>query len=401
MKAIAPMGMIIFLSIYALSSVCAEDEIYCAIPLAPTEVYMEAYIELVTKKYASQTKGLISYFDGSELVEKIPNSDLAVVILPYGTSSNENDYVLSLVLAVVDIKQKSIVQSYFHKEIAQSDAVYVSDIILDTKTFHDISKHTTFTVTIQYLGSSKPNPYASNYLYMYGLKDGKLSLILDTFEVLDSGGENNVAGTGYEISKMLTYNTHKTSKEYDTLIFDSLSKRVDFDYSDNKSEEKTSNIVRKKVQLDYINGKYINIDLKHLESEAKEGYAQTCLNKKNNDVEIRAFIKKIIVDIEKSRLNALASKFRYPLNALAFNFKNKEEFVTQWQKDTRLKGFMELKLYAENDKYNSTVTSKDSRSLRVFYKECQTVQFAITPGMIFDVEKTSNRYKIVSWTSVY
>ncbi len=131
------------------------------------------------------------------------------------------------------------------------------------------------------------------------------------------------------------------------------------------------------------------------------GYAQTCLNKKNNDVEIRTFIKKIIVDIEKSRVNALASKFRYPLNALAFNFKNKEEFVTQWQKDTRLKGFMELKLYAENDKYNSTVTSKDSRSLRVFYKECQTVQFAITPGMIFDAEKTSNRYKIVSWTSVY
>lgn len=130
-------------------------------------------------------------------------------------------------------------------------------------------------------------------------------------------------------------------------------------------------------------------------------YAETCFDNKLDEVPIRAFIKEIIVDIEKSRVDRLASKFTYPLSAFAFKFKNKEEFFAQWQKDARLKSFMELKVYDEEDKYKGTVTSKDSRSLRVFYKECQTVQFAITPGMIFDVEKASNRYKIVSWTSVY
>ena len=264
-------GMMIFLGIYILSSVSAEDVNYCAIPVIEEKVDKEAYIELVIKRYASQTKGLILYFDGSELFEKIPNSNLAAVMLPYGTSSNENDFVLSLVLAVVDVKQKNIVQGYFHKNIAQSDAIYISDIILDTKTFKDISKHTTFAVTIQHLGSSRPNPYANYNLYMYSLKDGKLSLILDTFEVMESSGENDTVGTGYEISKTLTYKTHKTSKEYDTLIFDSLSKRVDFDYSDDKSEEIISGVVRKEMRLHYMDGKYVNIDLKHLEFEATEG----------------------------------------------------------------------------------------------------------------------------------
>jgi len=260
-----------FLSIYTLSSVSAEDVNYCALPLGSTEVYEEAYIELVTKKYASEVKGLMPYFDGSKLFKKIPNSDLAVFMLPYGTSSNENDSILSLVLTVVDVQQKSIVQSYFHKDIAQSDAVYVSDIILDTEKFKDISKHITFTVTIEHTGSSRPNPYASRTLYMYSLKDEKLSLILDTFEVMESGGENDTVGTGYEISKTLTYKIDNTSKEYDTLIFDSLSKRVDFDYSNDKSEENTSHVVRKAVQLHYIDDMYVNIDLKHLESETKEG----------------------------------------------------------------------------------------------------------------------------------
>lgn len=259
----------VLLFILFMMSVCIEAK------ETSTGVDKKAYIELVTQRYAPQTKGLIPYFDSSELVEKIPNSDLAVVMLPYGTSSNENDTSFSLVLAVVDVKHKSIVQSYFHKDIAQSDAIYVSDIILDTKKFHDISKHTTFAVTIQHLGSSRPNPYANYNLYMYSLKDGKLSLILDTFEVMNSGGENDAAGIGYEISTVLTYKLHKKNKEYDTLIFDSLSKRVDFDYSDNKSEENISGVVRKEIQLLYIDGKYENIDLKHLEAEVKGGDARS------------------------------------------------------------------------------------------------------------------------------
>ena len=54
-----------------------------------------------------------------------------------------------------------------------------------------------------------------------------------------------------------------------------------------------------------------------------------------------------------------------------------------------------------NDKYAGTRRSKDSNTLKVSYTECKTVQFAITPGMIFDVEKIENRYKIVFWTTVY
>ncbi len=241
------------------------------------EVNQTIFIEALIKIYAPQTKDLAPYFDSSELFERIPQSDLAVVILPYGTSSNENDSVFSLVLAVLDVKHKSIVQSYFHKDIAESDAIYISDIILDTKTFHDISKHTTFAVTIQYLGSSRPNPYASSTLYMYSLQDEKLSLILDGFEIMESGGENDTVGTGYEISTTLTYKSHKKSKGYDTLIFDSLTKRVDFDYSDNKSDENISGVVRKEVRLHYIDGKYENIDLKHLEAEAKgrEAHSKT------------------------------------------------------------------------------------------------------------------------------
>lgn len=265
MKAFAK---ILFFVLFMMSACIEAKETFA-------KVDKKAYIELVAQRYALQTKELLPYFDGSTLFEQIPNSNLAVVMLPYGTSANENDTVISLILAVVDLQHKSIMQSYFHKDVAQSDAIYVSDIILNTKKFHNISKHTTFAVTIEHTGSSRPNPYESYNLYIYGLRDGKLSLILDDFEVMNSGGENNAAGIGYEISTVLTYKSHKKSKEYDTLIFDSLSKRVDFDYSHNKNEEDISGVVRKEIQLQYINGKYENIDLKHLEAEAKGGDAHS------------------------------------------------------------------------------------------------------------------------------
>jgi len=129
--------------------------------------------------------------------------------------------------------------------------------------------------------------------------------------------------------------------------------------------------------------------------------ATECLNKSKDDKTIRAFIKEIIVDIEKSRVHSLSKKFHYPLNALAFRFKSKEEFVSQWGKDSMLQGFMELKNYDENDKYTGTTTSEDASKLKIFYTECKTVQFAITPGMIFNVMIIDNSYNIVSWTSAY
>lgn len=131
------------------------------------------------------------------------------------------------------------------------------------------------------------------------------------------------------------------------------------------------------------------------------GHAEACLNKKVDDIQIRAFVKEIIIDIEQSRVHSLANKFRYPQDALGFEFKSKDDFVSQWKKDGRLKSAMELKMYDENDKYAETTRPKDSNTLKVFYRECKTVQFGITPGMIFDVEKIEGRYQIVFWTSVY
>ena len=131
------------------------------------------------------------------------------------------------------------------------------------------------------------------------------------------------------------------------------------------------------------------------------GHAENCLNPKADDAQIRAFIKEIIIDIEKSRVASLASKFQYPLSALAFQFKNREAFITRWKKDSLLKSTMELKVYDENDKYVGTVKAKDSSKIQIHYTKCKTAQFAITPGMMFDVKKISNRYKIVFWTSVY
>jgi len=130
------------------------------------------------------------------------------------------------------------------------------------------------------------------------------------------------------------------------------------------------------------------------------GHTETCLNKKMDEVQIRAFIKEIIVDIEKSKVDLLSQKFQYPLDMFEFRFKNKDEFVLQWTKDNRLKGYMELKVYDENDKYTGTTTPKESSTMQIHYTEWKTVQFAITPGMIFDVKKIANGYKIVRWSSV-
>lgn len=266
--------IILFACLLLFSNAYAEEGIHHATSLENDNKRVpqgekNIFIKSLIKKHAPQIKGLIPYFDSSELFEMIPRGDLAVVILPYGTSEDEHDYSLSLLLAVVDIKHKNIVQSYFHKDIAQSDAIHITDVILDTKVFQNISKYPTFTVTIQHIGSSRPNPYASATLYMYELKDEKIALILNGLEVMGSGGENNAAGVGYDTKDTLTYVSSKYHQSYADLRFVSTHSYTRFNI--HKNLDNTTQKKGKDVVLVYVDGAYENVDLNYLETEAKNG----------------------------------------------------------------------------------------------------------------------------------
>ncbi len=228
----------------------------------------QTFIPRLKQLHQSKLRDLIPTSSLSEdgFYARIANTDVAILMLPFKTKE-EDVYSLSLILALINVKTEKIVQSYFHKNITESDAVYIADFRLDVVTFRGVSKDVVFAVYIDTLGSSRPNPMASTYLYLYAVQNKQVSLLLNGFEVMDSGGENNAAGVGYNNQHTLTYMPSQQSEDYPVLKFQSANSHTKFNVHENL--DKTTKTKGKSVELIYINGSYININLKDLEKRAK------------------------------------------------------------------------------------------------------------------------------------
>lgn len=227
------------------------------------------FIPSLEQRYQAELKDLIPTSSLSEegFYARVADTDIAVLMLPYETKEEEGVYWLSFIYAVINAKNKTLIQSYFHKDIAESNAIYIADYSLDVVMFQGISNDVVFSVKIEMLGSSRPNPMASTYLYLYALQDKKISLLLGPFEVMDSSGENNQAGLGYEIQQTLKYIQSKKSEDYPTLTFQST--RTHTEFNPEESVDKTTIKKGKAVTLLYLDGRYRNIDLKQVENKVK------------------------------------------------------------------------------------------------------------------------------------
>jgi len=119
----------------------------------------------------------------------------------------------------------------------------------------------------------------------------------------------------------------------------------------------------------------------------------------SDSLEIKEFVKDLIFEIKHNNVEKLSSKFIYPVSMFDFSFENKKKFITQWNKNDRLKNYLSLDIYDENDEFIGK--SNFSNTQIIFYqsnrKGCYKIQFGLGSGLLFEVGRIEDKLKIVKF----
>lgn len=237
-----------------------------------------AISKIVSKLYPEKVRGLKPWFENygnnttGTICKKIPNTSKALVVLPYKDTQGEDFYILSLVVAVVDMDKMKVLQSFFLAGVEDSDAVYISNIELDVSTFSQISSNLTFSLNIEKYGSSRVSPYSEKILTLYEIEENKLKKLLDKLLIENGNGENDGNGKGYFTEHLKTLQKLQQKTNYPDLIFEQ-----SFTYREEEGE--SWNAKYGMITYRYQEGKYLPMqskapevfDLKQIEEQAKKG----------------------------------------------------------------------------------------------------------------------------------
>ncbi len=119
----------------------------------------------------------------------------------------------------------------------------------------------------------------------------------------------------------------------------------------------------------------------------------TGIEQEGDTVKIELFVENFITNLNDYDEKELSEKFNYPIAMFEFSFKSKEEFIQQWHLDDRLKNYLSLDIYDENDQY---IGRSDIENTKIFYLKGKksVAQFGIGSGLIFNVDKIKNELKL-------
>jgi hypothetical protein len=119
---------------------------------------------------------------------------------------------------------------------------------------------------------------------------------------------------------------------------------------------------------------------------------------KSDSLKVNIFVKEIINEIKKNKVELLSLKFDYPISMFSFSFQNKKEFIKEWNNNNgELKNYLSIEIYDENDVY---IGESNFMNTEIFFspskddKECYKVQFGIGSGLLFDLKKEGEELKV-------
>jgi len=135
--------------------------------------------------------------EGSLFAEKVLPYDknLTVIVIPKIGQHKEGMFTLDSYVVVVNNKTERIKHKYFESYKTsgwESDAVFISDLTIDTARYLVQENTRAFGVILHTRNMSHPNPYASNYISLFIPKGNKLQNILKNFEIYSYGGETDM-----------------------------------------------------------------------------------------------------------------------------------------------------------------------------------------------------------------
>ncbi len=117
-----------------------------------------------------------------------------LLIMANAWQGEEHDGLRSgdLEVLLLDSKTGELKSRYYQENQLDSDAVYVSGLIIDTAPYRLEANnlgHWAFGVRVERSGSSRPNPFANTDLTLFVAQGARLRPVLKHYEVSVSGGE--------------------------------------------------------------------------------------------------------------------------------------------------------------------------------------------------------------------
>ncbi len=192
--------------------------------------------------------------------KKIPyDSFKTIVVIPEITEQEEDYYyVYNSHVLVVDTKTGRIIHRYFepsNKGGWVSDAIVLSEIIIDTAPYQLSTTDRAFGLRVRYNGSSKVNPYRETTLSLFVQEQNRLKKVLNRYPVKSFLGEWNMRCSGEfdEEEKILIIQSKRTNGYANILVKSTLSNIISSeDENEECVEEKT---ITKQREILVFNGK--------------------------------------------------------------------------------------------------------------------------------------------------
>ncbi|MEJ5106478.1 hypothetical protein [Chryseobacterium sp. MYb328] len=190
--------------------------------------------------------------------KKMPNADDSyIAVIPVILNQDQEDYVFTVQNYIVITDSKGTIKNkYFDPTELDSDAVNLRSFSIDTGLYTISSTIRAFGVKADFVGSSKPNPYASGKISLYYPEGKTLKKVLDQFEMDSTTGEWDTRCNGEfkDDHSYIILDSSKTNKFADLKIKTISVTTINNEVKGECEEKETSKTTYK--TLNFKNGKY-------------------------------------------------------------------------------------------------------------------------------------------------
>ncbi len=195
-------------------------------------------------------------------INKSPyNNNESIIIIPEIVVEEDEGlyYELNSHIVLVNSKTGKIKSAFFESSKTNgwiSSALYIVDIEIDTLLYEVKNNTKAFGVKIGFRGSSKPNPYSSEYISLFIQKENSLQKILD-YEIADYGGEWDMDCSGEFIEKtsVLRPLINTTNGFYDINVSSEYTVTTNYINKNGECEDKKE-VSYKTTKLVFSNDRY-------------------------------------------------------------------------------------------------------------------------------------------------
>ncbi|MDN3694383.1 hypothetical protein QWZ06_19895 [Chryseobacterium tructae] len=190
--------------------------------------------------------------------KKMPNAeDSYIAVIPVIVSQEEEDYVFTVKNYILITDSNGMIKNkYLDPMELNSDAVNLRSFTIDTGLYNISPNIRAFGVKADFVGSSRPNPYASGTISMYYPEGKTFKKVLDQFEMDSTTGEWDTRCNGEfkDDHSYIMMDTSKTNNFTDLKIKTISVTSINTEVKGECEEKETSKTFYK--TLKFKNGKY-------------------------------------------------------------------------------------------------------------------------------------------------